>query len=52
LQATPTSLDLLRLVSAVTGEEPPYSDYITVDDLTADTFPREWRGLTWGNSVL
>jgi hypothetical protein len=34
LQATLTSLDLLRLVSAVTGEEPPYSDYITVDELT------------------
>jgi TnpA family transposase len=45
LQATPTSRALLSLVSAVVGEEPPYSDYLSIDDLTPDVLPREWRTL-------
>jgi TnpA family transposase len=36
---------LLSLVSAVVGEEPPYSDYLSVDDLTPEVLPREWRTL-------
>jgi hypothetical protein len=27
------------------GEEPPYSDYLSIDDLTPEVLPREWRAL-------
>jgi hypothetical protein len=43
--ATRRSSDLLSLVSAVTGSEPPCYDYIRINDFGPEVLPREWRGL-------
>jgi TnpA family transposase len=45
LQATSASSDLLCLIGAVTGDEPPYYDYTRVNDFGAQVLPREWRDL-------
>ena len=45
LQATAETTDLLTLVSAVTGDEPPYADYLQINDLGEEAIPRDWRGL-------
>ncbi len=45
LQGTPATGELLDLVMAVTGDEPPYCDYICIDGVAPDALPREWRGL-------
>jgi TnpA family transposase len=45
LQATSTSSNLLCLIGAVTGDEPPYYDYTRVNDFGAEVLPREWRDL-------
>jgi hypothetical protein len=45
LQATAMTRDLLGFVSAVSNEEPPYSDYYLIENVEAGALPREWRGL-------
>ena len=44
LQGSPTSTEMLRLVSALTCES-SLSDYLTVDGALAHTLPREWQEL-------
>jgi TnpA family transposase len=45
LQSTATTRDLLGFVSAVSDDEPPYSDYYLIDDVDPDALPLEWRRL-------
>jgi hypothetical protein len=45
LQATAATNDLLGLVTAVIGDEPPYSDYLQINDFGEEVLPRGWRGL-------
>lgn len=45
LQATASTSDLLSLVAAISGEEPPYSDYYRINDFGPEVLPRDWRGL-------
>jgi len=45
LQATAMTRDLLGFVSAVSNEEPPYSDYYLIENVEAGSLPRDWRGL-------
>jgi hypothetical protein len=45
LQATAATTDLLGLVAAVTGDEPPYTDYLRINDFGEEVLPRDWRGL-------
>jgi TnpA family transposase len=45
LQCTDSTSDLLCLIGAVTGEEPPYYDYTRINDFGAEVLPRDWRAL-------
>jgi TnpA family transposase len=45
LQATPASLDLLRMVCAVTDDGPPYYDYTTIVAFNPQSLPGPWRAL-------
>jgi TnpA family transposase len=45
LQATATTRDLIAFVSAVSNEEPPYSDYYLIENVEPGSLPRDWRGL-------
>jgi hypothetical protein len=49
LQSTAETRNLLSLIAAVSGEEPPYSDYCLVD-VPPDTLPRDWRALVYDDS--
>lgn len=51
LQGSPTSTEILRLVSALTCES-SLGDYLTVDGALAHTLPREWQELVHDHASI